>query len=73
MKPMLSTEYLYGVSPAFFKDAIYQDALQLKVECGRHLLKEIAVNKDDPERYIAVEKAIAWNIKLQEEISEYVK
>jgi len=70
---MKTTEYLYGVSPTFFKDVVYQDALQLKVECGRQVLKEIALKKDDPERYTAVEKAIAWNIKLQEEINEYVR
>ena len=70
---MKTTEYLYGVSPDIFKDVIYQDALQLKVECGRKVLKEIALKKDDAERYAAVEKAVAWNIKLQEEISEYVK
>jgi len=70
---MKTTEYLYGVSPTFFKDVTYQDALQLKVECGRQLLRDIAVNKDDEDRYVAVEKAIAWNIKLQEEIYEYVR
>ena len=67
---MNSSKYLYDVEPFMFQDMPYEEALEYKCDMARDLMKKIAVNKDDEERYVAAEKALHFNTTLLDELKE---
>ena len=67
---MKTSEYLYGVSPSLFAGENYETVLNLKIAMGIHMLKKIREGSRDEDHYVAVEKAIAFNRQLLEELNE---
>lgn len=67
-----STQYLYGIDPKLLTILLYEEAIKLKIQGARKLLKDYLLiphyTKRDTARISAVYKAIKFNESLLSEL-----
>jgi len=69
-----TTQYLYGINPSELENKFYKEALQYKLESGRHLHMKLynetkAYGDETHRRLFYVQKAIQHTSMLLEEIT----